>query len=83
MDPKYNLTTFIGEDKDVLLQRGDAQNKTTVKAGLGDAKLILCYFSMHVCPPCREFTPILEELYREFNETSIELQVIFFSGDKD
>jgi thiol-disulfide isomerase/thioredoxin len=39
------------------------------------------YFSMHTCPPCREFTPIFAELYKEMNEDEKRFEVIFFSGD--
>jgi thiol-disulfide isomerase/thioredoxin len=31
-------------------------------------KLLAIYYSMHNCPPCREFTPLLASLYEEFNE---------------
>ena len=41
------------------------------------------YFSMHNCPPCREFTPLLAELYRDINETEKVMEVIFFSGDPE
>jgi nucleoredoxin len=37
---------------------------------------------MHDCPPCREFTPILANLYEELNEDENTFEVIFFSGDK-
>jgi thiol-disulfide isomerase/thioredoxin len=36
---------------------------------------------MHTCPPCREFTPIFGELYKEMNEDEKKFEVIFFSGD--
>ena len=49
----------------------------------GDEKLLLIYFSMHNCPPCREFTPLLVELYNEVNEAGKKMEVIFFSGDQD
>ena len=39
------------------------------------------YFSMHTCPPCREFTPVFAELYREMNEDERKFEVVFFSGD--
>ena len=39
------------------------------------------YFSMHTCPPCREFTPIFGELYKEMNEDEKRFEVVFFSGD--
>lgn len=45
-------------------------------------KLVAVYYSMHDCPPCREFTPVLSVLYDEINEDEKKLEVIFFSGDK-
>ena len=47
-----------------------------------DAKLIGIYFSMHNCPPCRQFTPVFAELYNELNENGKVIEVIFCSGDK-
>jgi nucleoredoxin len=45
-------------------------------------KLLAIYYSMHNCPPCREFTPMLEAIYEEVNEEEKVLEIIFFSGDK-
>lgn len=45
-------------------------------------KLLAIYYSMHNCPPCREFTPLLNMIYEEVNEDEKVLEVIFFSGDK-
>lgn len=39
------------------------------------------YYSMHTCPPCREFTPLLASLYEEENEDEKKFEVVFFSGD--
>ena len=46
-----------------------------------ETKLLMLYFSMHNCPPCREFTPLLVELYNEHNESEKVIEVVFFSGD--
>ena len=48
-----------------------------------ETKLVLYYFSMHDCAPCREFTPLLVELYSEHNANTKQIEVVFFSGDKD
>ena len=44
-------------------------------------KLVMLYFSMHTCPPCRKFTPLLSMLYQESNEDECKFEVVFFSGD--
>jgi nucleoredoxin len=42
------------------------------------------YFSMHNCPPCRQFTPVFAELYNELSATGDnKLEVVFCSGDRD
>ena len=38
---------------------------------------------MHDCPPCRKFTPVLSCLYEEFNEDQKQIEIVFFSGDKN
>ena len=48
-----------------------------------ETQIIMYYFSMHNCPPCREFTPILVELYHDHNQSGKLVEVIFFSGDQD
>ena len=56
--------------------------ETTVEQTLQPSlKLLMFYFSMHNCPPCREFTPLLAELYKDMNDTEQVMEVIFFSGD--
>ncbi len=48
-----------------------------------DAKIIGIYFSMHTCPPCRQFTPVFADLYTEMHSAgNKDLAVIFCSGDK-
>ena len=57
---------------------------TTVGASRSsETKLLVLYFSMHNCPPCREFTPLLVELYNETNENGKIMEVVFCSGDQD
>ena len=45
-------------------------------------KLVGIYFSMHNCPPCREFTPVFAELYKDVNASEKVMEVVFCSGDK-
>ena len=51
-----------------------------LKASSG--KLLMIYLSMHDCPGCLEFTPLLVELYNELNENGKVFEVVFMSGDK-
>lgn len=45
-------------------------------------KLLMIYLSMHDCPGCLEFTPLLVDLYEEMNENEKAFEVVFMSGDK-
>jgi nucleoredoxin len=56
--------------------------EVTLAEALKDAKFVCIYFSMHNCPPCREFTPIFADLYNETNSSGKVFEVIFVSGDK-
>ena len=44
---------------------------------------MMFYYTMHNCPGCREFTPLLVELYREFNEDGKKFEVIAFVTDRN
>ena len=72
---------------------GGAGSKLNTKSGaqvdvadaFKDAKVVGIYFSMHNCPPCRQFTPVFAEIYNELaQETggSKTFEVVFCSGDK-
>ena len=50
---------------------------------VNEPKLVALYYSMHTCPPCREFTPLLSSLYEELNEDKKVIEIIYFSGDKN
>ena len=76
---------LLGGSNDALFSDGTSKvggNATTVgQAIASNTKLLMFYFSMHNCPPCREFTPLLVELYNEHNENGKVIEVVFFSGD--
>ena len=78
---------LLGGANDALFSDGTSKvggNPTTVgQAIASNTKLLMFYFSMHNCPPCREFTPLLVELYNEHNENGKVIEVVFFSGDQD
>jgi thiol-disulfide isomerase/thioredoxin len=45
--------------------------------------MIGIYFSAHWCPPCKKFTPVLADFYREVNKNGKRMEIIFASCDKD
>uniref|UniRef100_A0A023FH01 Thioredoxin domain-containing protein n=1 Tax=Amblyomma cajennense TaxID=34607 RepID=A0A023FH01_AMBCJ len=50
---------------------------------LGSTKVVALYFSAHWCPPCRMFTPVLAEAYKEMkDESAASVEVIFVSSDR-
>ncbi len=48
-----------------------------------DNELIGFYFSAHWCPPCRGFTPILAEAYKDWKNEGKKIEIIFVTSDKD
>lgn len=66
---------MLGET--VLLQKETLKVDSLIE----NVPIVMFYFSMHTCPPCREFTPLLSCLYEEMNEDEKTFEVIFFSGD--
>ena len=42
---------------------------------------VVLYFSAHWCPPCRAYTPILAECYK--NGLDKHVEIIFCSSDRD
>ena len=76
------MVEALFEGGPIFKKDGAAVKETSLGEELKDVKLVGIYFSMHNCPPCRKFTPIFAELYRETNESSKVLEVIFVSGDK-
>ena len=71
----------------MLLKNGDKVRGGTLST-VGEmitpasGKLLMIYLSMHDCPGCLEFTPLLVDLYEEMNEDKKEFEVVFMSGDK-
>jgi len=52
-----------------------------------DGTVVGIYFSAHWCPPCRGFTPLLAEFYKNHKENKSaeekDFEIIFISSDRD
>lgn len=44
-------------------------------------KIVVLYFSASWCGPCRQFTPIMKELYQQIADTNQPIEVILLSRD--
>lgn len=62
-----------------LIKR-DLSSKTFEEV-IDDCDIFAIYFSAHWCPPCREFTPILADVYKQLQESGKKFEVIFVSSD--
>lgn len=82
---------FLSDFSSQILTKKGNQSSA---AALGPAKLIGVYFSAHWCPPCRQFTPMLAEMYDTIREEENDLipglgagqhafEVVFVSSDRD
>ncbi|CAF1685630.1 unnamed protein product [Rotaria magnacalcarata] len=76
------LNELLGEE---ILQHNESDCKSAeVSTNQLNGKIVALYFSAHWCPPCRNFTPKLAELYKELNsEVKDKLEIVFISSDRD
>eukprot|EP00486_Rosalina_sp_Unknown_P001413 CAMPEP_0201573960 /NCGR_PEP_ID=MMETSP0190_2-20130828/18103_1 /ASSEMBLY_ACC=CAM_ASM_000263 /TAXON_ID=37353 /ORGANISM="Rosalina sp." /LENGTH=296 /DNA_ID=CAMNT_0048001549 /DNA_START=24 /DNA_END=914 /DNA_ORIENTATION=- len=77
-------------NKDALLNllgntflTNDGRQDQTFAKGMEKKKVIGLYFSAHWCGPCRQFTPMLKQVYNEWKKQNYEIEIIFVSGDRD
>jgi nucleoredoxin len=51
---------------------------------LANKRAVGLYFSAHWCPPCRGFTPVLAQFYKDLQKQDPDaLEIIFVSSDQD
>lgn len=50
---------------------------------LQDKEIVALYFSAHWCPPCRAFTPVLADVYKQIHQQDPTFEIIFVSSDHD
>ena len=76
------LGQYIPLDQPLIVKNSPTQKTFGAILEEYKPKLLAIYYSMHDCARCQEFTPILDELYKEVNEDEKVLEVVLFSGDK-
>ena len=54
----------------------------STESALSDKRIVLFYFSAGWCPPCRAFTPILNEFYTDLLHEEESIEVVFVSADE-
>jgi nucleoredoxin len=77
-------TALFGSDAVISVVDGSGRVETTASALNG--KVLGIYFSAHWCPPCRMFTPKLNEWYKNFKANHAEkdrFELVFVSSDRD
>mmetsp|Transcript_7246 Transcript_7246/g.21392 ORF Transcript_7246/g.21392 Transcript_7246/m.21392 type:complete len:5155 (-) Transcript_7246:1654-17118(-) len=80
--PQPSDVTFEQLMGNQLLTSVDAPPVPT-KDALGEAEVIALYFSAHWCPPCRQFTPVLEQMYGALVESGKKFKIVFVSADQN
>lgn len=73
----FNVVNFFANKK-VIDHDGNAIDGDHLKG-----KIVGIYFSAHWCPPCRGFTPVLADKYKQFKVDNKPFEIIFVSSDRD
>jgi thiol-disulfide isomerase/thioredoxin len=76
--PGVNLIVSNMLGKKLLNTKGKTVSIDTVGNGLFGL-----YFSASWCPPCRQFTPMLDKFYKEVKRVNKKFEIIFVSADHD
>lgn len=74
------MASFVSIFGNQLLQGSDTVETETA---LKDAEAVGVYFSAHWCPPCRGFTPVLSQTYKDMKAAGKGFEVVFVSSDRD
>merc|ERR1719240_887739 len=65
-----------------VLAGGKVMKKDGSNADVSGCDIVCLYFSGSWCPPCRAFTPVLNEAYKEMKSQGKNVEMVFISSDK-
>ncbi|XP_077523775.1 nucleoredoxin-like protein 2 isoform X2 [Amblyomma americanum] len=77
--PTMGSSMELWRDKVLLTKEGTT---TPAGAALRNKRIICIYFSAQWCVPCRTFTPMLAEAYREAKQLGLPIEIVFVSQDR-
>ncbi|KAL3577890.1 hypothetical protein D5086_019394 [Populus alba] len=78
-DVSLDLSTLLSsEERDFLIRNNGDQVKVSNLVG----KIVGFYYSGSWCGPCRNFTPLLVEVYEQLSSKG-DFEVVFISSDRD
>ena len=66
-----------------ILNNAHVLDKSGSKVNPMDSDKICLYFTASWCPPCRAFTPKLNEAYKAWKAAGKSVSVVFVSSDQD
>ena len=76
---KNSLVPIIG----ISLVRKEMKSIDDIQYLMDPNVVTLMYFSAHWCPPCRNFTPLLIDVYDKMNRDAKKMEIIFISLDEN
>jgi len=74
------IQRFFNSLDDGTLLRSGVKEPVPLADALGGKEFVLVYVSAHWCPPCRQFTPMLENWYKTVRN---QVEIVFLSCDHD
>jgi nucleoredoxin len=73
---------FVDKFKSHLVMLDDGRLKAFDASTLKDVKYWAFYYSASWCPPCRAFTPLLVDFYKDFKKNHPNFELIFVNDDQ-
>ena len=80
MGPLYSSIAFL---RQTSAMEKYFKGVELLKGSLPSTGVVGIYFSAHWCPPCRGFTPVLAQAYKDIKAEGKSFEIVFVSSDRD